>query len=79
MKRYLDATNFGKFANDFQFLFKIIKNSGYELDLRLRDNYFNIYYKGNSLAKVEFLYRGYKITIHPRSSSVLFAETEECI
>ena len=66
MKRYLDDTNFEKFANDFQFLFKIIKNSGYELDLRLRDNYFNIYYKGNSLAKVEFLDQGYKIAIHSK-------------
>lgn len=79
MKRYLDDTNFEKFASDFQFLFKIIKNSGYELDLRLRENYFNIYYKGNSLAKVGFLDQGYKIMIHSKfvndaSGNFIFAK-----
>lgn len=79
MNRYLDNANFEKFANDFKFLFDIIKNSGYELDLRLRDNYFNIYYKGNSLAKVEFLDHGYKITIHSKfvndaSGALIFAK-----
>lgn len=54
MKRYLDLdkNSFKKFLKNFEFLFKVIKNSAGELDLRLRTNYFNLYYKGNSLAKV---------------------------
>jgi hypothetical protein len=42
--------------DDFNFLLKIIKDKDCrgEFDLALRDNYFNLYYKGNSLAKVVF-------------------------
>ena len=83
MKRYLDYGNFQNFAKDFQFLFEIIKNSGYELDLRLRDDYFTIYYKGNSLAKVEFLHQRYVISIQPNflcdaSGNVASPVAEEC-
>lgn len=66
MKRHLDGLNFETFLKDFDFLFKIICNSKGELDLRLRNNYFNLYYKGNSLAKVEFKDEGYEITIHEK-------------
>jgi len=42
--------------NDFDFLVKMSKDKDFigELDIALRDNYFNLYYKGNSLAKVTF-------------------------
>ena len=42
--------------DDFKFLLKINEDKDYrgEFDLALRDNYFNLYYKGNSLAKVVF-------------------------
>jgi hypothetical protein len=65
MKRYLGQRQYDRFLLDFKFLFEIVKNSFGELDLRLRDGYFNIYYKGNSLAKIEFNENGrYRITIH---------------
>lgn len=55
--------------DDFKFLLKMIKDKDYrgEFDLALRANYFNIYYKGNSLAKVEFN-KGdsYKISINTK-------------
>lgn len=55
--------------DDFEFLLKIIKDKDCrgELDLALRDNYFNLYYKGNSLAKVVFSKgNSYKISINEK-------------
>jgi hypothetical protein len=42
--------------NDFKFLVEMIQKKDFigEFDIALRDDYFNIYYQGNSLAKVEF-------------------------
>lgn len=38
-----------------------------DLDLEIRDNYFNIYYKGNSLLKLsEDKYKKYKVEIHKK-------------
>lgn len=54
LKRYLNEDCLNRFLNDFKFLFEIIKKSYGEYDIRLRDNYFNIYYQGNSLAKINF-------------------------
>ena len=55
MKRYFDDNVFKVFLKDFSFLFKIIEASKGELDLKIRPrNSFNLYYKGYSLAKVEF-------------------------
>jgi len=56
INRFFNPVNFKKMKNDFKFLLEMIKNDDYrgELDLALRDNYFNLYYKGNSLAKVTF-------------------------
>ena len=53
IKRYLSNDNLKRIKNDFKFLFKLIDTSYGEFDFAIRDNYFNIYYKGNSLAKVE--------------------------
>jgi len=60
----LSDNNFSRFLTDFQFLFKIVRESEGEYDLRIREDYFNVYYKGNSLIKVEFLGDIYRITIH---------------
>jgi hypothetical protein len=64
MKRYLDKQAFKRVSRDFLFLFEAIKKSRGELDFRLRDGYFNIYYKGNSLAKVTIRKDSYKASIH---------------
>jgi len=53
IKRYLSDDNLKRIKKDFNFLFKLIDTSYGEFDFAIRDNYFNIYYKGNSLAKVE--------------------------
>lgn len=64
MKRYLSDQNIERVKNDFGFLIRAINRSFGELDLRLRGVYFNLYYKGNSLAKVTFTEKGYEVSIH---------------
>ena len=69
INRFFNQTNFKRMEDDFKFLFEIIKDEDFkgELDLALRDNYFNLYYKGNSLAKVEFgKGNSYKISINEK-------------
>lgn len=69
INRFFNQTNFKRMEDDFIFLLKMIKDKDFrgELDLALRDNYFNLYYKGNSLAKVEFC-KGdsYRISINEK-------------
>ena len=64
MKRYLSQGQIERVSTDFEFLVKKIRNSYGELDLRLRDGYFNLYYKGNSLAKVTAKKNEYVASIH---------------
>ena len=65
--RYLDPENLGRMLRDCGFLIKTVVESRGELDLHLRDNYFNVYFQGNSLAKVTFLPRDeYKVEIHEK-------------
>ena len=52
IKRYFSEDILESVKKDFKFLFDKIIKSGFEYDLQIRDNYFNLYYKGNSLAKV---------------------------
>jgi len=69
INRFFNPVNFKRMKDDFKFFLEMIKNDDYrgELDLALRDNYFNLYYKGNSLAKVEFKKgNSYKISINKR-------------
>lgn len=70
MKRHIDQSLFNQFKTDFQSLITKVKNSNGELDLRLRDNYVNLYYQGNSLAKIEIRKGYYMVSIHR-----LFADT----
>ena len=66
MKRYLSTDKIDRVSKDFSFLVKRIRNSYGELDLRIRDGYFNLYFKGNSLAKVTVKKDGYKVSIHEK-------------
>jgi len=67
MNRYFNKKHLKRFRNDFEFLFKTIKGSNGELILQLRDKYFNIYYRGNSLAKITFNSNdNYEISIHEK-------------
>lgn len=74
MKRYLSATKVKRVKNDFGFLLNYIRNSYGELDLRLRDGYFNIYYKGNSLAKVIVRSDQFIVQIHQKFVSDIYSK-----
>ncbi len=65
IKRYLSDENLERSKNELKRLMTIIDNSRGELDLSIRDDYFNIYYKGNSLAKISFIQPDkYQVAIH---------------
>lgn len=54
IKRYFNSEEFDRIKKDFTFLISMINNSFGEYDFSIREKYFNIYYKGNSLAKITF-------------------------
>ena len=65
IRRFFSEENFGRIQKHFSFLLKKINASLGELELSIRDEYFNIYYKGNSLSKVTFReFNNYKININ---------------
>lgn len=65
IKRYIKDKYLERLQQDFAFLPGILKNLYGEIDLALRDNYFNLYYRGNSIAKVVFKRDGrYEVLIH---------------
>lgn len=67
IKRYLSEKNLNRFEADFKNLIKIANNSNGELDIAIRANYLNVYYKGNSLAKISFKEPDkYKVEIHEK-------------
>lgn len=68
IKRYFSEEIFNNIKSDFGFLIDKIIQSGFEYDLQIRDNYFNLYYKGNSIGKVSYITRSqsYKIEIHSK-------------
>ena len=72
IKRYFRKEYLNRFLKDFNFLFTKIQLSKGELDLRLRSDYFNLYYKGCSLAKVDFKLKHYEITIHKKFADNVF-------
>ncbi|GAN34372.1 MAG: hypothetical protein DYG83_04355 [Candidatus Brocadia sp. AMX2] len=52
IRRYFSEDVLERIKSGFKFLIDKIIKSGFEYDLQIRNNYFNLYYKGNSLAKV---------------------------
>ncbi len=52
ISRYLSQVTFDAVKKDFGFLIEKIKQSGFEYSLQIRDDYLNLYYKGNSLGKI---------------------------
>lgn len=53
IRRYFDRPGtLARIGTDFKFLIRMVSNSGNEYSIQLREEYFNVYYKGNSLAKV---------------------------
>lgn len=67
IKRYFsDLDTFNEIKPHFGFLIEKIIQSGFEYDLQIRDNYFNLYYKGNSIGKISYSLETelYKINIH---------------
>ncbi|MBT4338725.1 MAG: hypothetical protein HOD63_09055 [Bacteroidetes bacterium] len=84
INRIIKEEKLGKFKEDFGFLIDIINQSNGELDLSIRDNYFNLYYNGHNLSKIDFASNSsYRISIHRKyyegskaNESVLFQEKE---
>lgn len=67
IKRYLSEEFLGLFIRDFKNLIKIVKDSQGELDLAIRENYLNVYFKGNSIAKISLREPGcYTVKIHKK-------------
>ncbi len=68
IRRYFSVDTYEAIRNDFRFLIKKIKQSGFEYDLQIRNNYFNLYYKGNSLGKISYnkKLKQYRIGIHTK-------------
>jgi len=59
IKRYFSSKVLISMKKDFDFLFPMLDNFFGEVDFSIRDNYFNLYYKGNSLAKVRLKRNGF--------------------
>lgn len=67
ISRFFTEGNFDRLQNNFQFLVKIIQSFKGELDFSIRDNYFNLYFRGNNAAKVAFRPNDkYRIEIHDK-------------
>jgi len=66
ISRYLSHETYEAVRKDFGFLIDKIKQSGFEYGLQIRDDYLNLYYKGNSLGKISYRKaKGwYEIRIH---------------
>jgi hypothetical protein len=63
--RFFSDSNLERFEKDFAFLPKLLSKFHGEIDLSIRDESFNLYYKGNSLAKVKFSKNNtYSVSIH---------------
>jgi len=66
IKRYFSEDIFNHIKTDFKFLIDKIQQSEFEYDLQIRDNYFNLYYKGNSIGKISYSAKThlYAVKIH---------------
>lgn len=55
IRRYIpDEEVFEAIKSDFEFLVEKVKDSGFEYDLQIRDGYFNLYCRGNSIGKISY-------------------------
>jgi len=66
IKRYISEGYFDRVKKDFAFLVKRIHKERGEYDLRLRHNSMNLYYKGNSMAKIGVTRGDYDVKIHEK-------------
>ena len=67
IKRYFTVAYFEKIKKDCRFLVSTIRNSKGEYDLAIRENYFNLYFKGYSIAKIKPQRDGtYLVSIHKK-------------
>ena len=65
IKRTLNKANQARLMTDFRFLPKVISSFRGELDLAIRDNYLNLYFRGHSAARIGFKRGGqYEIRLH---------------
>ena len=65
IQRYLSCEHLSRAAQDMKPVIKLLNGSYGEFSLQLREDYFNIYYQGNSAAKVRFNAGGtYSAVIH---------------
>jgi hypothetical protein len=67
MNHYFLPTVFEVVKKDVSFLIGKIKQSYFEYDFQIRENYFNLYYRGNSIGKVRTSGQNeYKIIVHEK-------------
>jgi len=65
IQRYLSVEHLNRAVQEMRPVIKLLNNSYGEFSLQLREDYFNIYYQGNSAAKVRFNAGGtYSAVIH---------------
>jgi hypothetical protein len=65
IRRFFSQENLVRAKTELNYIIDTIMNSYGELDLSIREDYFNLYYRGNSLAKIVFKAKGlYQISIH---------------
>lgn len=67
IKRFFREEYLPQIERDFSFLFQMIKDYKGELELSFRENYFSLYYRGNSAAKIQIESGGtYRVSIHKK-------------
>lgn len=79
IERYLSEDHLKRAQHDMNPVVKLLNGSYGEFSLQLRNDYFNIYYQGNSLAKVEFNAGGtYSASIHSKFIEGMIARLDAC-
>ena len=67
IKRHFDPSIFNRIKKDFDFLVPLLRGYFGEIEFSIPDNYFNLYYKGNSLSMVKCSKTGsYKVSINKK-------------
>jgi len=78
IERYLRPENLDRVRKDFKSVMRLINSSYGEYSVQLRQDYFNIYYQGNSIAKVEPNKNGsYTASIHGEFIGDLLEDLDE--